>query len=219
MTNSLNADDADLVDTDFIDTDTVHIDRVLSTTRSVRRKLDFERPVEQQVIEDCISIATQAPVGMGGENWRFLVVRDERKKSQVAGVYQEVMHELTAARGISIKATHQALMDRMHEMPALIFVCVIGQPESSYSSNVAFFGSILPAAWSLMLALRARGIGTTWTSLLSAREAEIAGILDIPEGAMQTVMLPIAYTKDARLKPADRLAAGEVTFVDTWGSR
>ena len=199
MTNSLNTDD---------------IDTVLSTARSVRRKLDFERPVEQQVIEDCISIATQAP-----ENWRFLVVRDDDKKLQVARVYQEVMLELTAARGISIKSTHQALMDRMHEMPALIFVCVIGQPEPSHSSNVAFYGSILPAAWSLMLALRARGIGTTWTSLLSAREEEIAGILDIPEGVLQTVMLPIAYTKDARLKPANRLTAVEVTFVDSWGSR
>ena len=204
MTNSLNTDD---------------IDTVLSTARSVRRKLDFERPVEQQVIEDCISIATQAPVGMGGENWRFLVVRDDDKKLQVARVYQEVMLELTAAREITIKSTHQALMDRMHEMPALIFVCVIGQPEPSHSSNVAFYGSILPAAWSLMLALRARGIGTTWTSLLSAREEEIAGILDIPEGVLQTVMLPIAYTKDARLKPANRLTAVEVTFVDSWGSR
>lgn len=199
--------------------DTDIIDAVLSTARSVRRKLDFRRPVEQQVIEDCINIATQAPVGLGGENWRFLIVRDKVKKSRVANVYREVMLELAAARGVEIKATHQSLMDKMHEMPVLIFVYAIGKPELTHSRQLAFYGSILPAAWSLMLALRARGIGTTWTSVLSAREQEIADILGIPEGVTQTIMLPIAYTKGVVLKQADRLSAGEVTFIDSWGNK
>ncbi len=199
--------------------DTSSVDAVLSTARSVRRKLDFERPVGQQVIEDCINIATQAPVGLGGENWRFLIVRDKVKKLSVARVYREVMLELTAARGVEIKATHQSLMDKMHEMPVLIFVCAIGKPELNHARQLAFYGSILPAAWSLMLALRARGIGTTWTSVLSAREQEIADILGIPEGVTQTIMLPVAYTRDVVLKPAERLSAGEVTFIDSWGNK
>ena len=116
--------------------DTSSVDAVLSTARSVRRKLDFKRPVGQQVMEDCINIATQAPVGLGGENWRFLIVRDEVKKLSVARVYREVMLELTAARGVEIKATHQSLMDKMHEMPVLIFVCAIGKPELNYARQL-----------------------------------------------------------------------------------
>ena len=198
--------------------DTDIIDDVLSTARSVRRKLDFDRPIEQQVIEDCINIATQAPVGLGGENWRFLIVRDKGKKTRLARLYKEVMIELTAARGIDIKATHRSLMDRMHDMPILILVCVIGKPEPTHARQLAFYGSILPAAWSLMLALRARGIGATWTSVLSAREKEVADILGIPQDVTQTIMLPIAYTKGVVLKPADRLPASEVTFIDSWGN-
>lgn len=196
------------------------VDRVLATARSVRRKLDFEREVPREVILECIDIATQAPTGLGGESWRFVVVMDPAKKQAVARIYGQVLEELAQARGITIKPTQQALVARLHEIPAMILVCTTAEgPSEEIAGQVAYYGSILPAAWSLMLALRARDLGATWTTLLSSRQAEVAEIFGIPEQVVNTVMLPVGYTKGAVLKKAERLAAEHVTFWDGWDSR
>lgn len=194
------------------------IDTVLSTARSVRRKLDFDRPVPPGIIHDCVNIATQAPTGRGGESWRFMVVVDADKKRSLAALYKAVLTDLTKQRGIEVKATQIALVERLHEIPAMIFVCTTAdRPGSEVAGQVAYYGSILPAAWSLMLALRARNLGATWTTLLSARQEEVAAVLAMPPGVVQTVMLPVAYTKDAKLRKADRLDAAHVTYWDSWG--
>ncbi len=201
--------------------DLASVDTVLSTARSVRRKLDFERPVEPSTILDCIDIATQAPTGLGGESWRFMVVLDVYRKRRLAELYRLVLHELAEHRGLVIKPTQQALIDRLHEIPAMILVCSRAPappPDGEVAAQVAYYGSILPAAWSLMLALRARRLGATWTTLLSSRQREVGSILEMPEDAVLTVMLPVAYTKDARLARANRAPARQVTFWDTWGN-
>jgi nitroreductase len=194
------------------------VDEILSTARSVRRKLDFERPIERQVLFDCIDVAVQAPTGLGGENWRFVVVDQAEQKQRVADIYVEVLVSIMTERDMPMKPTHQALIDRLHEIPAMIFVCVDGQPmNDTVSSQVAFYGSILPAAWSLMLALRARSIGSTWTSLLSSRQEDVREILLLPDNVVHTVMLPVGYTKGAVMKRAPRQPAQEVTFWNEWG--
>lgn len=194
------------------------VDAVLATARSVRRKLDFERPVPREVILECIDIATQAPTGLGGESWRFLVVQAPEKKAAIAGLYGEVLDELARVRGVEIKTSQRALVDRLHEIPAMILVCTVADgPSEEIAGQVAYYGSILPAAWSLMLALRARDLGATWTTLLSSRQTEVAAILGIPDSVVNTVMLPVGYTKGAVLKRADRLTAEHVTFWDGWG--
>ena len=196
------------------------VDHVLSTARSVRRRLDFSRPVEPEVLFDCINISTQAPTGLGGENWRFVVVTDAGKKRRLADVYRTVIGELQTSRGLEIKSAQQALMSRLHEIPAMIFVYSSGAPPGpEVPDQVAFYGSVLPAAWSLMLALRARNLGSTWTSLLASRQAEVAEILEAPAGMVQTVMLPVGYMHGAKLRKAARLDAREVTFWNTWGSK
>ena len=195
------------------------VDHVLSTARSVRRKLDFERPVEPEVLFDCINVSTQAPTGLGGESWRFVVVTDAEKKLRLAEIYRAVITDMQRERGLEIKPTQQALMARLHEIPAMIFVCTIGAPPGpEIPAQVGFYGSILPAAWSLMLALRARNLGSTWTSLMASRQAEVGAILEVPEGVMQTVMLPVGYMKGAKLKKADRMDARQVTFWNQWGN-
>ena len=194
-------------------------DQVLKTARSVRRKLDFEREVPLRIVEDCIDVAVQAPVGIGGENWRFVVVTDSGVKSQLAKTYNEAIAEFASLRSVELKPAQQALMSRLHEMPCIILVCAIGKPGEASNQQTAFYGSILPAAWSLMLALRARNLGATWTSLLTARQLEVGKILGIPMDVTQTVMLPVAYTKGAVMKVADRLPARAVTFVNRWGER
>jgi len=106
----------------------------------------------------------------------------------------------------------------MHEIPALILACVEGRPDpASVAQQVALYGSILPAAWSLMLALRARGLGSTWTTLHLAEEHEVAAALGIPAHVTQTVLLPVGYMLDARLRPAVRKSAREVTYWNRWG--
>jgi nitroreductase len=195
------------------------VDHVMSTARSVRRRLDFDRPVDPEVLFECINVSTQAPTGIGGESWRFVVVTDAEKKLKLAEVYRTVITNAERAGGLVIKPTQQALMDRLHEIPAMIFVCIIGTaPGPEVPSQVGFYGSILPSAWSLMLALRARNLGSTWTSLLASRQEEVGAILEVPEGVVQTVMLPVAYVKGAKLKKANRMDARQVTFWNQWGN-
>ena len=202
--------------TDNIDLDI--FDEILSTARSVRRKLDFERPLPRQLLFDCIDVAVQAPTGISGESWRFLIVDEPAAKQAIAELYREVLLTLLEERGMPLKATHKALIDRLHDIPAMIFVCVNDEPlDEQVSSQVAYYGSILPAAWSLMLALRARGVGSTWTTLLSSRQQEVAQVLGMPNGSRHTVMLPVGYTKGAVLRRAERLPAQEVTFWNSWG--
>lgn len=193
-------------------------DEVLRTTRSVRRRIDWERPVEWPVLRECIEIATQAPTGLPPESWRFLVVTEDEKKAAIAGLYRRALELLRRARGGEVKPTQQDLADSLHRMPALILVCAEGRPVSdSIALQVAWYGSVLPAAWSLMLALRSRGLGATWTTLHLVHEEEAAEILGIPPGVTQTVLLPVGYTRDAVLRPAARRPPHQVTYWNRWG--
>ena len=202
--------------------DIASVDLALSTTRSVRRRIDWERPVEPEVIEACIDVATQAPTGRNAENWRFLVLTEEEPKRRVAELYQRATEAYMsrAPEGEGPKPTVVSQAERLHEMPALILVCGEGRPDpANPAMQVAFYGSVLPAAWSLMVALRARRIGSTWTSLLLLHEEEAARALGIPQGVTQTVLLPVGYMKDAKLRPAERKPAAEVTYWNRWGER
>lgn len=204
------------------------VDIALTTTRSVRRRIDWERPVQPEVIERCIDIATQAPTGLNLEAWRFLVVTDPERKLGMAELYRksfEQMAELraeyarqTGTQPPALRKVHRDLADRLHEMPALILVCMQGRPDDTLARQVGFYGSILPAAWSLMVALRTRGLGSTWTSLHLIHERETAKLLGIPDDVTQTVLLPVGYMRDAVLAPAPRKGAREVTYWNEWGA-
>ncbi len=203
---------------------------VARTTRSVRRRLDFERPVEPEILERCIEAAVQAPTGMNREAWRFLVLTEPEPKSRIAELYRESFEqvavrlaerlppELRDQQPPNERPTYVELADNLHRMPALILVCSEGRPEPDDTAmQVAFYGSVLPAAWTLMMALRASGLGATWTTLLVTEEPRVADALGIPEDVTQTILLPVAYTKGAVLRPADRKGPGEVTYWNRWG--
>ena len=202
---------------------------VLETTRSVRRRLDFERPVAPELIERCIDAAVQAPTGLDREAWRFLVLTEAEPKARVAELYRESLagagerlrERLPASlRGETMpgeRPTYLGLAENLHRMPALVLVCSVGRPPEEVAMQVAFYGSVLPAAWSLMLALRASGLGTTWTTLLVAEERRVARALGIPDDVTQTILLPVAWTKGAVLRPAERRGAAEVAYWNGWG--
>lgn len=204
------------------------VDHALRTTRSVRRKLDLGKPVPASLLEDCIDVATQAPTGLQRESWRFVVVTDPEPKRALGALYLETFEEMIsrwrelpgpgdASKRPTLGRGYRELAERLHEFPALVLVCSLGTPGPDPALQVAFYGSVLPAAWSLMVSLRARGLGTTWTTLLTRRGPEVARVLGVPDDVTQTVLLPVAWTRDAVLRPAQRKPAAEVTFWNAWG--
>lgn len=211
-------------------------DELLTTTRSVRKGLDFTRPVEPAVIKRCIEIATQAPTGGNAQGWHFIVITDADKRASIATLYKQSFDIYVGARREQAAATDSAdphvaqtarvlqsaiyLSEHMGEAPMLIIPTIEGRVEhSGPMAQAGLYGSILPAAWSLMLALRARGIGSAWTTLHLRYEKEAAALLGIPDTITQAALLPVAYLKNTNLKPAKRLPAAERTYWNEWGNR
>jgi nitroreductase len=211
-------------------------DHLLTTTRSVRKRLDLRRAVEPEVIERAIEVAFQAPTGSNVQGWHFLVVTDAAKRRGLADLYrrafetyrgmQEQLRPPMAeddprlAQLPRIIDSAEYLAEHLHEVPVHVIPCVDGRVENAGTlAQASVYGSILPAAWSLMLALRARGLGSAWTTLHIMHEEEAAKLLGIPPEVTQTALLPVAYFTGAEFKPAKRLPARERTHWNTWGRR
>ncbi|MFQ5934197.1 MAG: nitroreductase family protein [Dehalococcoidia bacterium] len=208
-------------------------DHLLTTTRGVRRRMDFDRPVAPEIIEECIEIALQSPVGSLTTKRHFIVVTDPEKRRQVADVYGKACYPYLEER--EQKATElgddpQAELirrnlglakyqaDRMADHPVLIILALEGRVEKEdVMSQASFYGSILPAAWSLMLALRARRLGSCWTTLHLMYEEDAAKALGMPENVTQAVLLTVAYYTGTDFKPSRHLPAREQTHWNTWG--
>lgn len=209
------------------------LDHLLTTTRSVRKRLDLTRRVEPEIIEQCLEIAIQAPTGSNQQGWHFMVVTDAAKRAAIGNLYRQSFErynnsrtQAQAAGEMHIDAQTQRvissaayLSQHIGEAPVLIIPCINGRPNSpSPASQAGFYGSILPAAWSLMLALRARGLGAAWTTLHLPHEQEVAQILGIPDDVSQAALLPVAYFKGDDFKPAKRQPAAGRTYWDGWGA-
>ena len=214
-----------------MDFDLAAVDYVLTTTRSVRKRLDLARPLERSVVEDCLQIALQAPTGGNVQGWRFVVVEDAAKRQRIGELYAQSfaiyraerepgMQRLKGAYGEQTRRvvdSAQYLADIIGQVPLMVIPCIYGQVETAVQMDQAgLYGSILPAAWSLMLALRARGIGSSWTTLHLRYADEIAALLGIPEGVTQAALLPIAYFTGDTFQPAKRLPLEKVMFWDEW---
>jgi nitroreductase len=202
-------------------------DRLLSTTRSVRKRLNLERPVPPEIITDCLRLALQAPTASSAQTWRWLVVTDATKRAQLARLYNEAGRDFleSASKNEPDPTTRRVyqgsfyLCDVLHQVPVHVIPCIEGRVERKPSAP-AFFGSILPAAWSFMLALRSRGLGSAWTTALVYKEKEAAEVLGIPfDEVTQVALLPVAYTIGTDFKAATRLPVERVTYWDTWESR
>lgn len=213
--------------------DIASTDHLLTTTRSVRKRLDFSRPVERSVIERCIEIAIQAPTGGNQQGWHFLVVTDPAKRRALADIYKKGFEIYAAMERPSMpdedprsaqlpRVIDSALylVEHFHEAPAMIVPCIEGRVENLPPFvQASSYGSILPAVWSLMLALRSRGIGSAWTTIHLMYEKEAAAILDIPDHVTQAALLPVAYFTGGDFKPAKRVPARQVTYWEGWGKR
>jgi nitroreductase len=204
-------------------------DRLLSTTRAVRRRLDLSRPVEREVVLDCIRLSQQAPTGSNRQGWRWLVVEDAQKRAALARLYEEgASGYLTQAReqlsdeDRQTRRVHDSafwLMQHLAEVPLHVIPCIEGRLPEDVSNFAAasLYGSIFPAVWSFQLALRSRGLGSTLTTLHLSREREAAALLGIPDDVSQVALLPVAYARGASFAPASRPPPQDITFWNDWG--
>lgn len=206
-------------------------DEVLTTTRSVRKRLDFSRPVEPEVIRECLEIALQAPTGGNRQQWHFVVVTDPAKRQALGDIYRrgyEVYRASVSPRVVDetprgqtlqrVISSSEYLAAHMHEAAVLLIPCIKGRLEGKSSVEQAgVWGSILPAAWSFMLAARARGLGTTWTTIHLFFEQDAAEVLGIPyDRITQAAMIPVAYTRGDDFSPASREPLDAVVHWNQW---
>jgi nitroreductase len=202
-------------------------DRLLSTTRSVRKRLDLDRPVDPAIVLDCIRLAVQAPTGSNTQGWRWMVVTDPDKRAAIARCYSEAgagYLKMAAERELDeqtrrVYESALALTEFLDRVPVHVIPCIEGRIDNLPNGFAAsMYGSIMPAAWSFLLALRSRGLGSVWTTLHLFKEQEVAELLGIPDDVTQIALFPVAHTVGTDFKPANRPPVEGITYWDTWGS-
>jgi len=200
-------------------------DELLSTTRAVRKRLDLERPVEREVLEECLQLAQQAPTASYSQNWHFVVVTDADRRAALGELWRQVAYPYLERGGGPREGQRQRIGDavvhlaeHIHEVPVHVIPCVQGRYEGKSNPLVAsMFGSIVPAAWSFMLAARSRGLGSVWTTFHLMHEREAAEILEIPyDEVTQVALIPVAYTIGTDFKPGKRKPLDTMVHWDRW---
>ncbi|HAY69304.1 MAG: nitroreductase family protein [Acidimicrobiaceae bacterium] len=209
-------------------TDQYHslVDHALMTTRGVRRRLDFERDVDDQTILDCIDVAEQAPTGGNNGSRRWIVIRDQDTKDRMAELYLSAGVDWVIQTADRLKGTghqNEALMqgakhlgENISRAPALVIPTVIGRHDGS--GRPGLFDSVIQSAWSFMVALRARGLGTVWTTMYLNEADAVAELLDLPDDVTQICLFPVAYTVGTDFKATSRrYPARDITYFDRYG--
>src|SRR6478735_5635750 len=207
------------------------VDELLTSTRSVRKRLDFEKPVPREVITECLDLALQAPTGSNAQGWQWVFVEDPAKKKALADIYRAnatpyldlPKPERGDIRDDQIDAVMNSakyLNENFEKAPVLMIPCLEGRPDGAPAAmSASYWGSLLPAVWSFMLALRSRGLGSAYTTLhlLGEGEKQAAELLGIPyDKYSQGGLFPIAYTKGTDFRPAKRLPADQVSHWNDW---
>ena len=217
-----------------MDFDLAQTDALLSTTRAVRKRLDLDREVPDDVLLECLQLAVQAPTGSNQQGWRWMVVRDAEKKAALADIYRKAGGDYLAAAAQQLDGGTQTgrvldsanhLAQNLEKVPVMVIPMIIGRLDSddgpAGSTNITnaaagLMGSVIPAMWSFQLALRSRGLGSCYTTLHLALESEAAEVLGIPAHMTQAGLLPVAYTKGTDFKAAKRPPVEEITYLDTY---
>jgi nitroreductase len=208
-------------------------DQLLTTTRSVRRRLDLTRPVPLELVRECLEIALQAPSGSNRQGWHFVVVTDAEQRRAIGELYRRAVAGYLDSPGSAARlfaddpdrapvqqrvgASVAHLGEHMGEVPVLVLPCLRTGSERLPAGNQAgLWGSLLPAAWSYMLAARTRGLGTAWTTLHLTYEREVAQVLGLPPEVHQGALIPTAWYTGETFRPARRVPLDEVLHLDRW---
>jgi nitroreductase len=205
--------------------DVAATDELLTTTRAVRRRLDLDRPVPRELVLECVSIAQQAPTGGNSQGWGFVVVTDEGKRAALAELYRRTGDDYLrksrdrAKSGQTSRVYDSAvyLAEVLHRVPVHVIPVIQGRVDGHPNGIAAgLYGSIIPAAWSFMLAARARGLGSAWTTLHLFHEQDAAELLGIPSDHTQVALIPLAYYTGDTFSPAERPGPDSITHWDRW---
>ena len=210
--------------------DALHLgsDDLLTTTRAVRKRLDLTRPVPRAVVEECLELALQAPNGSNRQMWHWIVVDDPATRAAMADLYREALtvyrHGLdlppvdwAAPEGARMGSSVEHLTTHLQDVPVMVVPAVWGRAGASVVDQSLVWASIAPATWSFQLALRSRGLGSTWTTVHLALEERMAGLLGIPYPEVtQAGLLPVAYTLGTDFRPGPRGPVSEVVHWDRW---
>jgi nitroreductase len=201
----------------------VQLDHALTTTRAVRRRLDLERPVARAVVEECLRLALQAPNGSNLQRWRWVLIDDPGQRAAAAQIYRAALDayaaspeatragDYTSAEAQRLGASVMHLRAHLHEVPVLVVPVIAGELEgANVFHQASLWGSLLPAVWSFMLALRGRGLASAWTTVHLWRHEEMAELLGIPPGFTQAGLFPVAYALGGEFQPAARRPLEEV---------
>ena len=210
---------------DVSDVDLESIDGVLSTTRSVRLRLDLDRSVPNELILDCVDVAEQGPGGGNQSSRRWLIIRDPGQKKRLAELYWESAGKWmvsardklagTDHRNTNVMRSAAHLAENLDKVPALVIPCIWGVHDDSKKPGL--FDSVVQSAWSFCLAARARGLATAWTTAILNNDEEIRDVLGIPEGVTPIALLPLAFSIGGDFASVPRRLAEEVTYFDNWG--
>jgi nitroreductase len=207
-------------------------DELLTTTRAVRKRLDLTRPVPVDVIRECLEIALQAPSGSNRQTWQWILIDDADVRRRIGEIYRDCTRAYLASAWSAAKlfaddqerapVQHRVgdsvawLGEHLAEVPVLVIPCLAAGRRLPEGNQAGMWGSLLPATWSYMLAARARGLGTAWTTLHLSREAEVAEVLGLPTGVHQGALIPTAYYTGTTFKPAARTPLDTVLHVNAW---
>ncbi len=205
-------------------------DRLLTTTRSVRKRLDLTRPVPSAVVRECLEIALQAPSGGNRQGWRWIVVSEPATRAALADIYRKGAGSYLDDRAREVAAggspqdkrvfdSARYLADRLQDVPIHVIPCIHAELPPATTAGFAWpslMGSIFPAVWSFQLALRARGLGSVLTTLHLRCADAAAALLGIPPGVMQVGLVPVAYTVGTDFKPAERHPLDQVVHWERW---
>ena len=213
------------------DFDRQTVDGLLTTTRAVRRRLDYERPIERQVVEECLEIAIQAPSGGNDQPWRWVLVDEDDARRSIAAIYADCWSKyrrwqerrLASLDGVEARALERLLVsgdvlaENLERAPVMVLPCTAATmtEQPSLLEMTSTFASIYPAVWSFQLALRSRGLGSVLTTMHLRRADDVAEVLGLPSELLQCGMLPVAYTRGDSFRPAPR---HDLATIAAWNS-
>lgn len=205
--------------------DIATVDELLSTTRSVRKRLDLTRAVSREVILECIQLAMQAPTASNTQDWRWLVITDADKRAAIAEIYRSIgaqyleyaANSATDPQTQRVYQSAMSLTETLADVPVHVIPCIEQRVDGApLGIAAAAWASIIPAGWSFLLALRSRGLGSVWTTMHLFKEQEVAELIGIPPTVTQAALFPVAYTIGTDFRPAKRPPAESITFWNSW---
>lgn len=208
--------------------DLAETDRLMMTTKQVRRRLNLDKRVPTDIVLDCIDVASRAPIGGNMQVNRWLLIDDADTKSALAALYRRTgtdylengrkQVEAAGSDPTSVKVVESSiyLLDHLHQVPLMIIPVRMGRPGTEVFEQATFWGSVTPGVWSLQMALRSRGIGSAWTTLHLYHEKEANALLGIPDDFTQVALLPVAYFLGDDFAPSKRRPAQDVTYLNQW---